>query len=697
MRSTWTVIACLVCGFWGRPILAVETPPGFVVEPVLATLEDPDYLKFSPDGRLFVCERIQGRLRVADYDSNSDAWILDPEPFAVFEVPHDGSGVPERHRSSGIRDIAFDPAFGSNGYVYVSYMRHAPRHNRVVRVTQSLTQPNRAQAGSEMLLLDLPFNSGDSSGSHNGGALEFGPDGKLYITTGDGWNGGDPVTSLSTFTGKIFRINPDGTIPADNPFFTVATGDYRAIHSLGLRNPFSLSRHPTTGELFVQDVQGSDKADVFVVAPGVDYGHDGGSGLGPLVSPWTNGGAAGSRVISGGAWVPTSSNWPLAYHGGLIVSLWNGGRFSRVISRDDPTVVSFASALSIGDRAPTSPQFGPDGSLYWVRTTYETGAGEVLRVRYGSPVDPPLGSLRAHFTFDDIESPTLDSVGGLTGFLSGDGTVSATAGYVDRGLQFDGADGRFEVEGIDLSGGSGFAVSMWFRAESFGQPDGRLAAQATGVAEQDHFWMLSTIDETALRFRLRTGGVTSTLATPTGLIEAERWYSLIANYDGTQMQILLDGVVVASTVKSGSLDQSSTVPTAFGNQPTGAGPRAFHGFIDEVELFSRPLAGEEIVARATLRPSSGMNQDPFVRGDANGDQSINITDAITVLSTLFGTLADPLCPDAIDVDDSGSLDLADAVSLLQHLFDGPSVIPGPWPECGPDVTPPSLPCNSACP
>lgn len=149
--------------------------------------------------------------------------------------------------------MAIDPDFSTNGLVYAFYMKNNPRHNRVVRIQASVSDPDVADPASEILLLDLPFNTTGSPGSHNGGALEFGADGMLYIAAGDGWSGGDPVQTLTTFTGKLLRIAGDGSIPTDNPFFSQTSGDLRAIYGLGLRNPFSMSFDDVSANLFIND------------------------------------------------------------------------------------------------------------------------------------------------------------------------------------------------------------------------------------------------------------------------------------------------------------------------------------------------------------------------------------------------------------------------------------------------------------
>ena len=240
-----------------------QVPDGFVVEEILGDLESPAGFDFSPDGRIFIAERINGELLVALWNSETERWERHPNPFYTFNIPLE-NGVPTRHRSAGLRDIAFDPNFEENGYIYAFYMQDVPRQNRVVRLKASVNNPNIGDASSEEVLIELPFNNDEASGSHNGGAIEFGPDGKLYITTGDGWNGGDPVQQLDSFTGKVLRINPDGSIPSDNPFINQTEGAYQAIYALGLRNPYSMSKHPETGVLYVNEAGGDAKASIFM-------------------------------------------------------------------------------------------------------------------------------------------------------------------------------------------------------------------------------------------------------------------------------------------------------------------------------------------------------------------------------------------------------------------------------------------------
>jgi glucose/arabinose dehydrogenase len=197
-------------------------------------LASPTTMQFAPDGRLFVAEQ-GGRLRVIENGS-----LL---PSAFVTLPVDAAG--ER----GLLGIAFDPSFAANAYIYLYYTTAAsPVHNRISRF---LANGNLAVPGSEVILVDLDNLS--SASNHNGGAMHFGPDGKLYVAVGENARASE-AQSLNTRLGKMLRLNPDGSIPPDNPFEGIAAGNNRAIWALGLRNPFSFSFRPGAGRMFINDV-----------------------------------------------------------------------------------------------------------------------------------------------------------------------------------------------------------------------------------------------------------------------------------------------------------------------------------------------------------------------------------------------------------------------------------------------------------
>jgi glucose/arabinose dehydrogenase len=230
------------------PALAV-VPGNFSDVELVGGIMEPTLMAIAPDGRIFVSEQA-GKLRVIKNGALLTA------PFVTLNVNRSG----ER----GLLGIAFDPAFATNRFVYVYYTSSTGPHNRVSRFTAS----GDVAAGGETVLLDLPTLVAQN---HNGGAIHFGPDGKLYIAVGDNAKGAN-AQSLSTPLGKLLRINPDGTIPSDNPFVGSTTGINRSIWALGLRNPFTFAFQPGTGRLFINDVGQSAWEEINEGVAGANYG-----------------------------------------------------------------------------------------------------------------------------------------------------------------------------------------------------------------------------------------------------------------------------------------------------------------------------------------------------------------------------------------------------------------------------------------
>ena len=232
-------------------ISGATLPTGFA-ETQISGLTSPTAMEFAPDGRLFVCLQ-GGQLRVIKNGT------LLPTPF--FSLSVDANG--ER----GLLGVAFDPNFAANNFVYVYYtVPSNPRHNRVSRFTAN---GDVAAANSEVVVLELDNLS--SATNHNGGAIHFGPDGKLYIAVGENANSSNSQT-LANLLGKVLRINSDGSIPSDNPFFNTASGNNRAIWALGLRNPFTFAFQPGTGRLFINDVGQSTWEEINDGIAGSNYG-----------------------------------------------------------------------------------------------------------------------------------------------------------------------------------------------------------------------------------------------------------------------------------------------------------------------------------------------------------------------------------------------------------------------------------------
>jgi glucose/arabinose dehydrogenase len=213
-------------------------------------------MEIAPDGRLFVAEQ-RGTLRVVKAGGKLATFL-------------DISGRVASAGERGLLGIAFDPAFSNNHYVYPYYTQRASgssaAHNRVIRVR---ARGDRALTGTEKLILRL--NNLSSATNHNGGAIHFGEDGKLYVAVGDNANSGN-AQSLRNLKGKIVHINKDGTIPQYNPFYNRATGRNRAIWALGLRNPFSFAIQPHTGKMFINDVGEQIWEEINRRAAGANYG-----------------------------------------------------------------------------------------------------------------------------------------------------------------------------------------------------------------------------------------------------------------------------------------------------------------------------------------------------------------------------------------------------------------------------------------
>src|SRR5918998_467294 len=233
-----------------------NVPAGFTDSQVVSGVTNPMDMEFAPDSRLFVAEQA-GKVRVAKTNGT-------PKTFLDISSKVDSTG--ER----GLLAVAFDPNFSTNHYVYLHYTRKATSttsvHNRLVRVTAS---SGRAVAGSEKLIFRL--NNLSSAANHNGGAIDFGKDGKLYVAVGDNANG-ENAQSLGNLKGKILRINKDGTIPRDNPFYKRATVRNRVIWALGLRNPFSFAIQPHKGKVFINDVGEQTWEEINQGTAGANYG-----------------------------------------------------------------------------------------------------------------------------------------------------------------------------------------------------------------------------------------------------------------------------------------------------------------------------------------------------------------------------------------------------------------------------------------
>jgi glucose/arabinose dehydrogenase len=343
-------------------------PSGFSESAVVTGLSAPTAMAFAPDGRIFVCLQ-GGSLRVIKNGA------LLGTPFLTVSVNSSG----ER----GLLGVAFDPNFATNNYVYVYYTTSAsPIHNRVSRFTAS---GDVAVAGSEVVIAELENLS--SATNHNGGAIHFGPDGKLYVAVGDNANGANSQ-SFSNRLGKMLRINADGSIPFDNPFMGQTSGPNQAIWAMGLRNPFTFNFHPGNGRMHINDVGQNSWEEVNLGVAGANYGwpnyegFDGGNSAyaDPLVAYHHTNGSPTGCAITGGAFY-TGSKHPSQFADAFFYADYCGQWIYYLPAPSYTAQTAFATGLG---RSAVDLQVY-DGELYYLT---RDGGGGVWRIRY-TPNDPP--------------------------------------------------------------------------------------------------------------------------------------------------------------------------------------------------------------------------------------------------------------------------------------------------------------------
>jgi glucose/arabinose dehydrogenase len=262
----------ILCGFaaltlnWATVTTRAQTSGVRIeLEPLASGLSSPVYVTSARDStnRLFIVER-GGRIKVLAEGAAAPTLFLDISSRAV------AGG------EQGLLGLAFHPQFETNRRFFVNYTRRSDGATVVAEYRASASNPNVADpTESVVLVIAQPF------ANHNGGMIEFGPDGFLYIAMGDGGSASDPgnrAQNINELLGKILRIdvdNPGGGLayssPSDNPFFG-ATAGRDEIYAIGLRNPFRFSFDRGTGQLWAGDVGQGDREEVDVITRGGNYG-----------------------------------------------------------------------------------------------------------------------------------------------------------------------------------------------------------------------------------------------------------------------------------------------------------------------------------------------------------------------------------------------------------------------------------------
>jgi glucose/arabinose dehydrogenase len=388
-------------------------PKDFQTTQIIGTgLSGPSGFEFAPDGRVFIIQRT-GEIKI--YKNGQ----LLSQNFAVLQSIASGD--------RGLIGIAFDPQFTTNHYVYF-YYTGLDKLNRLVRFDATTDVGTNSY-----VLYQTAF---PSEQLHVGGTIRFGPDGKLYFAVGD--NGYSPnAQDLSNPHGKILRINKDGSIPTDNPFYGVP-GALPEIWAYGMRNPWRFQFDSTTGRLYVGDVGADSWEELNLVVKGGNYGWPNCEGLcvptnsryiDPLYTyPHELNGQFQSSAVTMGP-VYHANMFPPAYENRLFY-----GDYARGIIR---TVTLDANGNSAGTTdfdmqagSVVDLKVASDGSMYYI--TYYPGA--MYRITYNTANHIPVANASAdnlkgasspftvNFSSNGTYDPDNDKLSYEWNF--GDGTLS---------------------------------------------------------------------------------------------------------------------------------------------------------------------------------------------------------------------------------------------------------------------------------
>ena len=336
-------------------------PPGLTsndlkLESVISGLEFPVGMALAPDGRVFFNERLTGKIRIIN--PQNPQWQLVNTPFCQLSVATNGE--------QGLLGLTLDPNFAQNHFVYVYYTEAGAARNRVVRYTEV----SGLCTGQTTILDTLPVNS-----FHNGGIIQFGPDGKLYVIIGDAGNMANSQ-NLTSLAGKILRVNPDGSAPSDNPFFNNADANAKKVFSFGHRNSYGFTFHPHTNHLWETENGPQDSDEINRIIAGGNYAWDANQRRGILKDPCCVDPIAVffpapcnpcTIAPTGIIAIPENSTvYPVAYRNNLLFVNFNFGQIRRlVLTGANLTQLGTQSiAYNGGNGGLLSLMLGADGYVY---------------------------------------------------------------------------------------------------------------------------------------------------------------------------------------------------------------------------------------------------------------------------------------------------------------------------------------------
>lgn len=338
---------------------------------VIAKFDEPWAMTFLPDGRLLVTEK-PGRMMVVTQEGRKTG-----EVSGLPDVDYGGQG--------GLGDVVLHPGFASNSIIYLSYAEAGEGDIRGAAVARArlLLDENGGGALQDMKVIwrQVPKVSGQG---HYGHRIALSDDGHLFISSGERQKF-DPAQDMKSNLGKIVRLNDDGSVPNDNPFF--AEGGVTAeIWSLGHRNPLGLA-FDSKGRLWNQEMGPRHGDELNLVKPGHNYGY-------PLVSNGDH--YSGEKIPDHDTrpdleapkayWVPAISPAGLMFYDGSLFPQWSGNAFLGGLSSEALVRVEFdgdtareATRYEMGARIREAEQ-GPDGAIWILEDDRDGSKGRLLKL-----------------------------------------------------------------------------------------------------------------------------------------------------------------------------------------------------------------------------------------------------------------------------------------------------------------------------
>ena len=438
MRRILAVLALISCS----PVFSAAqvVPTHFRNEVVVGGLDAPVAMEFMPDGRLLVAEQLSARVRLI---VNGAVSTTNP----VFTVPNVITGGEQ-----GLLGLALDPQFPQRPYLYT----HQTDAGGFVRLSRWKLAGDLAFTGDGHLTVDpatrrdLIANAPNNASNHNGGTLQFGPGGYLFVSLGEDASA-CAAQDVVTLRGKILRLDvrklPDGPgsswraqiAPDDNPFAASPDSNAKLVYANGLRNPFRFQVDAVGKRLVIGDVGQSlfEELDLLDATsdPGVIPSGGGGVAGANFGWPWKEGDSdfdvcagsppamvapvavfdrtamASASLVSAGAYrssTPDTTRWPVEYHGNLFFSEYYGGTLTRLVPSGAGWVIPSAvpgqpgaTFWGTGFQRISDWRVGPDGSLWYTRqyTSSFRNTGSIGRIAWRggavAGVTPPVTAGRA--------------------------------------------------------------------------------------------------------------------------------------------------------------------------------------------------------------------------------------------------------------------------------------------------------------